>query len=90
MDTEHEVRVDLTFENGKPALSTNLYEYLGDFFAGMVDSDLLGCAFEPEERFENPDGTGIVFDRDYFGEHRGVRILPGPFVSGKDAEKALW
>ena len=90
VDTEHEVTVNITFRDGKPVLSTNLYEFLGDFSVGMVNSDILGCAFEPEERFENPDGTEIVFDRDYFGGHRGIQVIPGPFASAEDAEKALW
>lgn len=47
----------------------------------LISSDILGKAFEPEERFENPDGSDIVFDRDYLGETRSLKILPGPFAS---------
>jgi hypothetical protein len=46
----------------------------------MIHSDILGKAFEPEERFENPDGSAITFDTDYFGKHRGVDVIPGPFA----------
>ena len=46
----------------------------------MVHTDVLGMAFEPEQKFENPDGTAIRFDSDYFGNHRGVNVLPGPFA----------
>ena len=52
---------------------------------GIIDSDTLGCAFEPEERYENPDGSAITFDSDYFGDHRGAETLPGPFAAAKDA-----
>ena len=90
IDTEHAVHVDIEYRDGKPVLSTNLYELLGDFSDGMINSDILGCAFEPEERFENPDGTAITFDRDYFGEHRGVKVLPGPFATAEDAKHNLW
>ena len=90
VDTEHEVTVDVICQDGRPVLSTNLYEFLGDFSTGMVNSDVLGCAFEPEERYENPDGTDIVFDRDYFGGHRGLRVLPGPFAAPEDAGRKLW
>ena len=79
------VRIELTGDD-KPCLQTNLYELLGDFACNMVDTDLLGEAFEPEQRFEAPDGTSICFDRDYFGDQRTQKILPGPFVvdpSGK-------
>ena len=90
VDTEHEVTVDVICQDGRPVLSTNLYEFLGDFSTGMVNSDVLGCAFEPEERYENPDGTDIVFDRDYFGGHRGRRVIPGPFAAAEDAGRKLW
>ena len=76
--------VELTEEDGKCVLKTNVYDYLKDFRDGQINSDLLGCAFEPEQRFENPDGTAIQFDSDYFGSHRGVETLPGPFAEGKD------
>ena len=56
----------------------------------MVYTGTLGKAFEPEEPFENPDGTPITFDRDYFGEHRGTDVLPGPFATKEDASKNLW
>ena len=80
----------VVMKDGKPVLETNVYDFLGDYATAMVDSDILGCAFEPEERFENPDGTAIVFDRDYFDDHRGVKVIPGPFASAQGAKKALW
>ncbi|MBO4242103.1 MAG: hypothetical protein J5883_02355, partial [Clostridiales bacterium] len=45
----------------------------------LLDSDSLGKAFEPEQRFEDPDGSTIVFDTDYFGEKDENRSVPGPF-----------
>lgn len=56
----------------------------------MIYSDLLGKAFEPDQRFENPDGSAITFDRDYFGDTRGVEVLPGPFASPNELERTLW
>ena len=84
------IRVELKEQDGHWALSTNLYRYLKDFRDGLVTSDVLGCAFEPEQRFENPDGSAIIFDRDYFGAHRGLDALPGPFAHAEDAENVLW
>ncbi|MBR3740036.1 MAG: right-handed parallel beta-helix repeat-containing protein [Clostridia bacterium] len=84
------VTVELTEKDGKPCLHTDLYDLVQDFRVGLISSDTLGQAFEPEQRFENPDGTDILFDRDYFGNHRGLNALPGPFASAADAEKALW
>ena len=83
-------KVALVEKDGRPALETNLYDLIGDFRDGVITSDTLGCAFEPEQRFENPDGSAITFDRDYFGAHRGLDTLPGPFACAKDAENVLW
>ena len=72
-------------KDGGYFLDTNIYEALGDFKAGMISTEILGEAFEPQQKFENPDGTPITFDVDYLGNHRGVDVLPGPFASGNDA-----
>ena len=77
-------------KDGKPCLRTNIYDFIKDFRVGLVSSDTLGKAFEPEQRFENPDGSDILFDRDYFGSHRGLNALPGPFAEAIGPEKALW
>ena len=90
LDADHDIKVELISQDAAPCLSTNLYDYLNGFSAEMIHSDTLGCAFEPEQRFENPDGTAITFDRDYFGSHRGLTVLPGPFASPEDAKKPLW
>ena len=77
-------------KDGKTYIEANVYDYLGDFRDGIITSDILGCAFEPEQRFENPDGTEIIFDRDYFGDHRGTDALPGPFACEEQLSRALW
>ena len=89
VNADAKVTVELVEKDGRPTLVTNVYDFLGDFTGGIVTSDILGYAFEPEQRFENPDGTAITFDRDYLGEHRGLSALPGPFAEGK-AERAVW
>ena len=48
-------------EDGQYKLITNLYDYLKDFSTGIITSDILGKAFEPEQRFEERDGSDIVF-----------------------------
>jgi len=82
--------VELREENGEYRLHTNLFDLLGDYGASVIHSDVLGCAFEPEQRFESPDGSAITFDRDYFGNHRSVRVLPGPFASTESLDVPLW
>ena len=89
-DESGEAYVKLEEKDGHVYVRTNVYDMLKDFTDGVINSDILGCAFEPEQRFENPDGSAIIFDRDFFGNHRGLSVLPGPFA-GKDAlDKAAW
>ena len=83
-------QVSLCEKDGKWLLDTNVYDLLNDFRTGIITSDLLGKAFEPEQRFENPDGTEIIFDRDYFGDHRGTEALPGPFACSEELKRSLW
>ena len=89
LSEEEPVRVELKEEDGKIFLDTNIYELIKDFKGRMIHTGILGKAFEPEQPFENPDGTSITFDTDYFGSHRGVDVVPGPFAGEKDACKAL-
>lgn len=46
---------------------------------GIVSTKTLGMAFEPEQKYENPDGSPIVFNQDFFGNHRGTHTWAGPF-----------
>lgn len=80
-DTQHVVYLQLREEEGKWVLHTNL----GDFLPvscgqNTISTQTLGMAFEPEERFENSDGSEIVFDEDYFGQKQD-RVIAGPFAS---------
>ena len=84
------VDVDIEIKDGKPVLKTNLYEFIKGFEVPMINSDVLGEAFEPEQRYENPDGTDIIFDRDYMGEKRGVAVIPGPFANAGSEFDSLW
>lgn len=83
VNTSDEVYVKLVEKDGKYFLETNVYDFMKDFKNGIITSDILGRAFEPDERFENPDGSAITFDRDFFGNHRGLSAVPGPFAEGK-------
>ncbi|MGI5888240.1 MAG: hypothetical protein ACOX6J_02550, partial [Oscillospiraceae bacterium] len=84
IDSRAEVK--LTENNGSYELECpGLKDILKDTDS-IITSDVLGYAFEPEERFENPDGTEIVFDRDYFGNDRGLSTIPGPFAEIPDGK----
>ena len=47
--------------------------------AKLITSDTLGMAFEPEERFETPEGEDIIFDTDFYGDSRLNNLVAGPF-----------
>ncbi len=76
-------------EGGRWVLKTNVPKAMGIFRDGIITSETLGRAFEPDQRFENPDGTDIHFDRDYFGAHRGLSTVPGPFAELKE-KQTVW
>ncbi|MFC5630354.1 MULTISPECIES: right-handed parallel beta-helix repeat-containing protein [Streptococcus] len=61
-------------------LETNLYDVLPELKTGIISTETLGMAFEPEQKFENPDGSPIVFDTDYFDNRHSLVPLAGPFV----------
>ena len=78
VDTEHEVNIELMAENGEYRVVTNLMDYLPA--AKMICTDTLGMAFEPEQRFEGPDGEDIIFDTDFYGNLRPDAPVAGPFA----------
>lgn len=84
-----DVKVDLVEKEGRWYLDTNLYHLLDGFTVPAVHTDTLGKAFEPAQKFENPDGTPIRFDLDYFGLPRSSTIHPGPFADAGTATKPL-
>ncbi|MCR5268940.1 MAG: right-handed parallel beta-helix repeat-containing protein [Lachnospiraceae bacterium] len=88
-DTEHKIFVKITGTDGNCRLETGLASTLGHFTVPILNSDTLGKAFEPEQRFENPDGTDILFDTDYFGEKRTGAAIPGPFAKIDDFSRNL-
>lgn len=88
VETKEPVKLRLSETKKGWKLDTNLYEYLPKTACAAISTETLGMAFEPEEKFENPDGTQILFNEDYFGNHHAVNPLPGPFAS-KEAAKGL-
>ena len=87
-----DISLELEEQNGTYTLKTNLYEELAQVKLSVpfISTDLLGMAFEPEQKFESPDGSPILFDRDYFGARRDIFPLPGPFANEENARQILW
>ena len=90
VDISSTVELSLEEKDGHIYLKTNLAELAGRLQEGLINTQILGKAFEPEEYFEQPDGTPITFDADYFGNHRGVSTIPGPFADAEASAKAVW
>ena len=88
-DAESRVSLSLEEREGKWFLHTNLYEYLPSFELQMIHTELLGEAFEPEQKFEAPDGSPILFDLDYFGRKRETAPIAGPFACSCEAKEAM-
>lgn len=82
VDEEHTIEWMLEDPEGAPVLRTNLYEYLPATETSVISSGTLGEAFEPEQRFETPDGEAIIFDKDYFDDNRGTNPQYGPIEKG--------
>ena len=74
-------RVDLVEKDGSLFLQTDLFDILSSYRGDPVSTGTLGKAFEPDQPFENPDGTPISFDTDYNGCRRKGKVLPGPFAA---------
>ena len=80
-----DVTLDIEYEDGEDGKPVIRAVGSSDHDIGMpecrlIDSDVLGKAFEPEARFESADGSDIVFDTDYNGKRRTGRIIPGPLA----------
>lgn len=79
-DDEHKITISLQEEEGSYVLKTNLYEYMPKTQNRVITTEILGMAFEPEQKYENPDGTPIVMEQDYFGKAWGKDPGAGPFA----------
>lgn len=72
-------------------LKTNLFNAVPAKTDGVISTDTIMMAFEPEEKYENPDGTPITFNTDFFGTHReGIKVTAGPFACAEEIQKRLF
>lgn len=76
--------INLTEENGRMVLRSDLAAALAGTTCSIIGTRALGKAFEPEQRFEAPDGSPIVFDTDILGRKRTGDVIPGPFAGLSD------
>ena len=85
VDSDSKAYAKIVVDGDSYSLDTNLLSLLGDFKNKIMCTEDLGRAFEPEQRFESPDGSDIIFDTDYFGNKRDASAIPGPIAAAADA-----
>ncbi len=90
LDTEHPVRLELIEEEGSWKLNTNLFVLVSGQRRKMISSQTLGEAFEPEEGYENPDGSTIVFNQDFFGHTTGEHPIVGPIECEEEMTEVIF
>jgi len=84
VDTKSTVHVEVIEKEGGYHIRTDIYKYIPAFETPFVSTELLGTALEPEQKFENPDGSLIFLCNDYKGKRRGIRPLSGPIENPDD------
>ena len=89
VDTEHTVTLKLVTDGSSAHLETDLYAYLPGG-CRTISTPVLGEAFEPEQKFEDADGRVIVFNQDYFGDHRAADPVCGPFEGEEQSKRELF
>ena len=80
VDETNEIYVSVQETEQGYSLKTNLYDHMPELRNRIITTDILGMAFEPEQKFENPDGSPIVFDQDFYGKSHGDIPMAGPFA----------
>ena len=90
VDTRHKITIACEQKDGKICLKTNLYDFMPKTKCRLLHTDDIMMAFEPEQKYENPDGSPITFDTDLLGKKRRGTIIAGPFADAKDVQKTLF
>ncbi|MBK7212822.1 MAG: hypothetical protein IPH88_05910 [Bacteroidales bacterium] len=81
----------LLTENGSVYLEINLSsDWCTAQKRRIITSSILGKAIVPGLPFENPDGSAIVLDKDYWGKQRNEsNPSPGPFEISKSGKQKI-
>ena len=90
-DFDPEIRLEEKDGNGYIHLTLNQLFY--DHKVRIINTDILGKAVIPRVKFDDPDGTALVIDRDYSGNIRTAENnLAGPFanIAGHKITIKVW
>lgn len=80
-------KVSLVDESGKFYLILNVGQIMQKTKTALVTTEVLGKAKIPQASYENPDGTPLKVDTDFFGKPRNPSApTPGPFENPGSGE----
>lgn len=83
-------KISLTEKEDGYYLNITVDESFANTASKIVDSELLGVAFQSEAPFENPDETPVSLDTDFFGEMRNAdKFMVGPFENLKMGKNSI-
>jgi alpha-N-arabinofuranosidase len=86
-------RIRIAEESGHAYLCMTLDQAVLKSDTRLVDTELLGKAKIPQLSYENPDGSPLRVDADYFGKQRDEKSpTPGPFEApgAGDLKLKVW
>ena len=83
------VPVEITEEDGKWYLEIDMPESLFVKNSEIIGDKQLPMAYFSEADFENPDGSELVIDKDYFGNARGTNPTTGPIEGLKSGKQKI-
>ncbi len=88
---DFDTEISLFNENGVVYLEINLdKDWVAAHQRKIITSGLLGKVIIPDLPFENPDGTPVKVEVDYFGKMRNlVNPSPGPFEISKSGKQKI-
>lgn len=89
VDKKNDIHFDFKSVDGSYVVESNIDQYLDQVQTSLIDTVILEEAFEPEQLFENPDGSPICFDEDYFGNKRKFKPTVGPIEHLDDWKNKL-
>ena len=83
------IAVEVSTEKNQVSVCIKDADLLGGNGSELLSADTLGLSYHAEMAYENPDGTNILFDTDFFGRKRPAgNVTPGPFeVMGMEPQE---
>ena len=89
---EKGIAVEVSTEKNQVSVCIKDADLLGGNGSELLSADTLGLSYHAEMAYENPDGTNILFDTDFFGRKRPAgNVTPGPFeVMGMEPREYIF